>query len=64
MGLSIWNNKWDYDYSDGTNNSGSDYSWYFDGNYVLGASYYFTNLIGVNAELGYPYTRVAVAVKF
>lgn len=64
LGLSIWNNKWDYDNSNGTNNSGSDSTWYFDGNYVLGASYYFTNLIGVNAELGYPYTRVAVAVKF
>lgn len=60
MGVSIWNNKWDLD----NDNSGSDVIWHFDGNYVLGASYFFTDLIGINAELGYPYTRVAVAVKF
>ncbi len=60
MGVSIWNNKWDYD----NDESGSDVIWHFDGNYVLGASYYFTDLIGLNAELGYPYTRVSVAFKF
>ncbi len=63
LGVSIWNNKWEYK-AYGETYSGSEPHWYFDGNYVLGATYYFTDMIGVNAELGYPYTRVAVAVKF
>ena len=59
LGLSIWSEKWDSGYGSGTENY-----WHFDGNYVLGASYFFTDMFGANLELGYPCTRIALTVKF
>ncbi len=43
---------------------GTDFGWGFYWGTCLGATWYFTDMIGVNAELGYPYTRVAVSFKF
>lgn len=43
----------------------SDVGGFFDFNYRLGASYYFTDLIGVNAEIGWPvYLKASVSFKF
>lgn len=37
----------------------------FDYNFIVGASYYFTKNIGVNAEFGYPvWLKVGASIKF
>lgn len=44
---------------------GYDFAPGFDqGGYVLGASYFFSDNFAVNAEVGYPNTRVAAMLKF
>lgn len=36
----------------------------FDWGFNIGASYYFNDNLGLNLEIGYPYTRFGVAFKF
>ncbi len=37
----------------------------FDYNFIVGANYYFTKNIGVNAEFGYPvWLKVGASIKF
>lgn len=48
-----------------TENDDSDTTGYFDLNYRIGATYYFTDLIGANLETGYPvYLKASVSFKF
>lgn len=45
--------------------SNTDTNTYFDFNYRLGATYFFTKLIGVNVETGYPvFLNASLSLKF
>lgn len=63
LGIWFWSVDYERDYYTISDDSDTE-AHFFIGTYV-GASYYFTDLVGVNVEVGYPYLiKAAVSLKF